>query len=290
MRITKLADIKPFMYKGRFKTKKLFWEHVLEKQAQREKLRLSLEACKPELNLSKRYAERVEGRYGAIDRAIFQALGGTPAHYYLVFRAGDPKRSCYQGSHTSGYYGGSYRRTAIKEHVFEIYAGLRTRNVMLEADGIMNIKSRLVKTFDSDVRLYSATWCKRSGRSFDFVWVDGWIAEYGHTYYHGHTRKEALSGLRRKLQGKFAGRITADTVIGVKEFMAMTGACKMGCERWLDKEGLAYDTLLRASQVVVLLRASGESGWADKLKSKIYSKLDTWALSELRHRIKNHGG
>jgi hypothetical protein len=271
IKLLKLTDCKPHMYKSRFKNKKLFWAHVKETKEKRAKNKpTSRRTCNrttiADIHLGFKYAHQIDSKNYDCIRSQLCHAGIKPANVEYRYMAGAPHKSMYAGSHTNGYYAGHYRGYPITEHVIHICAPRVLTIEVNSFDGLYNVHCKRVKSLGA-VELFEAHWIVRK-RGFDFEIVKGFVARLDNICYHGLTVRQAVEGLRRKTK-KVVVNLRMSDVIGVKRFIALTGACLTGCEDFCNRHDIDISKRYRVDYVIELLSKCGRAEYADKLKKLI---------------------
>jgi hypothetical protein len=262
----KKSDVKAYMYKGRFKNKEEFWDHVEKTRSERKKLRESGKMPDYNRNLPLRYKNRIpEENFEKIWDIITDAVG-VPSHYSVYYRAGSPEKSFYDGWTYGERY--SSRCTYSKHiHKFRIYAPRKLVIQKESFDGLYNVYCKKTRTTQG-ITIYKASWIVKK-RGFDFEIQSGYVAENEFGSFHANTAKEAIQGLQKKTKREIRKIVREDTVITIKKFRDITGACQAGCEDFIGKHNIPENIKMTVKEAIELLEEKGEKYYADKLKKAI---------------------
>jgi len=86
--------------------------------------------------------------------------------------------------------------------------------------------------------------------------------------YHSYEKSKLLKGLKKKLkvaEKKTTAKLRLGTVLTMKKYRALTGACQPGCEEFCDRNGLPYSVRMTVEELLKILTPSD---WGyDRIKS-----------------------
>jgi len=90
-----------------------------------------------------------------------------------------------------------------------------------------------------------------------------YIVNKGNYYAHGNKLDKAFEDLQFKVMAEKLKKepIHADTIVSVKHYRLVTGACEMGCNSWLAQNNLDGTTEMKASDLLPLLKESNAYGY-----------------------------
>ena len=90
-----------------------------------------------------------------------------------------------------------------------------------------------------------------------------YIVNKGTYYAHGTELDKAFEDLQFKMMAEKLKKepIHADTIVSIKHYRLMTGACEMGCNNWLAQNNLQGVTEMKASELLPLLEKTDAYGY-----------------------------
>lgn len=262
----KKSEVRAHMYRSQgFKTKEDFWTSVELKRKIRFELRKVTDTRKT-LNPANRYTNVIPTEnYTKVRNIIFNAVG-EPSCWNVYPVAGSAEKSKYTGS----TYGDSYSSRCTWRKVYHDFTISAPRTIRIDiesVEGLYNLHCELKKTVQG-VKIYKASWIVKK-RGYDFNVVSGYIAVNDMASYHSDSVKTAMEGLIKKTTKQIKKILTPDTVIGVKKFREITGACQAGCEHFMAINNIAENTKMNVSDAIEMLTAKGQRSYAEKLRMAI---------------------
>ena len=89
------------------------------------------------------------------------------------------------------------------------------------------------------------------------------VVNCGSFYAHGTDLRKAYDDLQFKMIAERLKKepINADTIISVRYYRIVTGACEMGCKNWLSQNNLTESTEMKASELLPLLKKTDAYGY-----------------------------
>jgi len=95
-----------------------------------------------------------------------------------------------------------------------------------------------------------------------------YLVTNGKFHAHGDTLKQAQSDLQFKIIAEKLKKepIKKDTMISKQYYRIVTGACQIGVDDWVEKNGLGGKEEIRADELLLILNKSNAYG-VEKFKS-----------------------
>ena len=105
------------------------------------------------------------------------------------------------------------------------------------------------------ITIYSARSIAKSDTFF--------VVKMGDYYAHGNELKQAVEDVQFKIASEKLKNepISADTIISIKKYRLITGACEMGCNSWLANNNLTGVEEMRADKLLPLLKKTNAYGY-----------------------------
>lgn len=261
----KKNEIRQYMYAKTGKTKEIFYNEMIKKRKKREQLKKELEIInKKYTSLKDRYLHKIpEENFEKLKSILYWAIG-RPSYSNFTFKAGDAyleNNGISDGEYyTKTYY---YRK---RYHEFILTAPRKLVIQVEHFDGLYNIHCKKERKTKDNIQVYKCRWIEKK-RGFKFEIVDGYVATKDGVNFHAKTRKEAFKGLRIKIQKKEIKRkqkiLTLDSYISKNKFMEITGACKTGCNNWINVNNITQKRIKIKTLIELLY----------KTNNKVYAKL-----------------
>lgn len=254
------SETRAFMYKKQgFKNKEEFWSAVETKRAIRKEIN---KVTPIEKNLGYRYNELIpQENFKKVESIIFEAVG-KPSFYRTKIQAGEARNSRYD----NWYYDGQYSSKCtwgIKRHDFIVKAPRILKIEVPSFEGLYNLHCELMKE-TKGIKIYKASWIVKK-RGFDFDVVSGYIAANEIISFHGDTVRTALEGFKKKMKKAAKKILAADTIINVKRFREVTGACESGCANFMAQHNIPANIKMTVWDAVDMLKEKGQGYYAQKL-------------------------
>ncbi len=153
----------------------------------------------------------------------------------------------------SNYIGAQVPELRINKNFF----WLKDNKEYALIDGIFcEILTKRVHTSDgNDINLFSAKSVNKESYFF--------IANHNDYYAHAEDLKKAISDLQFKMVADKLKKepINADTIISINHYRLITGACELGCKRWLEQNNLTGTEEMRADVLMPLLKKTDAYGY-----------------------------